>query len=457
MSDVFDYLSQHLEFIPYISIFVVTNNSPKEQETSEISTLESTNKLSNFYDTVLIPSEPSMERKITPDFSALTGYHRRIYHTLVFAEKEMNTIKHDKYEENVGFLKHLIDFISEVRKDFQEIRVCIDEDKLFGDLKKDPVNASRLASYHKFRYSLISRLSNTLTTYEENISELKRMIEIMSLSVDPQTSFFPQHPLQTSFERVLMSPLLPYCKDISELIDEYETTDPQMFVDMIFEEVVTILKDLQFTEKRHDMALVLLLYRYIFDRVYKENSILNSETQTQNLIDNLRLCPVERLSLPKEYCPPYDESQPAMTLFRKDEHFSKAVEALEEVQWHVNPFDILHCVEETIQQIEISASAYSTEETKCSVFPFEVTFSLFMGVLLSSQIMNWSNIIDFVVKYTPQTGLAPKFEYARAKMEASQEELKSLFFSKQNNHVETEIETAGLQMRSINQPSVFAC
>ena len=500
VNEMFLALSKHLEFVPYLSIYVIDSASKRQNNPSEPPvSLELIGRLSNFYNLTLLANKPTNKRVLTPDFSNLTGYHRRIYHTLVFAEHEIYNLKTEQHEKSLDLLRSIMDFLIAIPQTFKNLKVTLDESKLYADLIKESENTRRLISFHKFRLSMISRLSNTLSTVEENISELKRMIEIMSLTVDPQTSYFPQHPLQTSFNRVLMTHLLPYRNDITDIINEFEGTDPSMFVDMIFEEVVQILNDLQFTEKRHDMALVLLLYRYIFDRVYKDNSLLNpslpldsnssafysqsstdssshenesvNESKTSSrgsldfdIIGRLRTLPISQLSLPKEYCPPIcDETQSCASLFRKDPYFVKAVEALEMAQWHVNPFDILHCVEETIDYIEKAASAYAT--TPCTVFPFEVTFSLFMAVLLSTQIMNWGNIVDFVTKYTPQTGLAPKFEYARAKMEASKEECLVLYNallssqSSQDQPTEDETEHLNLPLELEKLPAapIYAC
>jgi hypothetical protein len=60
------------------------------------------------------------------------------------------------------------------------------------------------------------------------------------------------------------------------------------------------------------------------------------------------------------------------------------------------------------------------------VFPFEVTFGLFLGVLLSSHVHNWAMIAQFVEDYTPVSGLCPSFEFSKAKAVASLMQLRQM-------------------------------
>jgi hypothetical protein len=103
--------------------------------------------------------------------------------------------------------------------------------------------------------------------------------------------------------------------------------------------------------------------------------------------------------------------------FRADPWFAQSIACLELAVFHTNAFDILDCVEKALTQIERSAFHYNQGET--IVFPFEVTFGLFLGVVISSQIRNWERIAAFVDAYTPVSGLCPAFEFSRAKVVAS--------------------------------------
>jgi hypothetical protein len=111
-------------------------------------------------------------------------------------------------------------------------------------------------------------------------------------------------------------------------------------------------------------------------------------------------------------------------VFRNDSWFKKAIECLEMVVFHTNGFDILACVEKTLVQIEKAAYHYNGGLTV--VFPFEVTFGLFLGVVISSQIRHWGKIAGLVEAYTPAFGLCPSFEFSRAKVIASHVQMKQM-------------------------------
>jgi hypothetical protein len=55
--------------------------------------------------------------------------------------------------------------------------------------------------------------------------------------------------------------------------------------------------------------------------------------------------------------------------------------------FYTNTFDILYCFEKSLTFIECAAFHYNKGETL--VFPFEVTFWLFLGVVIASGIKNW--------------------------------------------------------------------
>jgi len=443
LNDVFYSLSNHLEFVPFITIYSINQTSrtvlsKQELQPYEIQRFEILGRLSNFYNFNLI-GKPIVFPKTSSDFSSLSGYHRRIYHSLLAIEKRINEENVKNQKDKIKFLQRFMDFIVSFPNNLTDIILKVDEVSLYKYLKEESQNVISMKAFHSFRLQLLNRVVSSLSTPESVRFELKRMIEIMSLTIDPSTSYFPQHPLQISFERVLMSPMLPYAKDINELIADFPDSDPQMFVNSIFDEVVVILRDLQFSEKRHDMALVLLLYRLVFDRVYSQNSQLNKSCP--DLISSLRSVQLNELPIPREYSPPMDETKTCVDVFRKDPFFAKAIDHLENVMYYINPFDILSCVYQSIQQIEKAATIYS-RDTPPSVFAFEVTFGLFIGVLLGSQIKTWKSVVNFVMSYTPQTGLAAQFEYARAKMEASTAECERMIQDIESK--ETEIQAKNL-------------
>ena len=123
------------------------------------------------------------------------------------------------------------------------------------------------------------------------------------------------------------------------------------------------------------------------------------------------------------FCPhDIDVSLKPRDVFRDDPLFGKAVNKFEEIIFYTNPFDIIASIMQTISLIEMAASGYDKDKTL--VFPFEVTFGLFLAVVLSScAFYNITELARFVDLYTPQSGMCPSFDYARAKILACATEL----------------------------------
>jgi hypothetical protein len=283
-----------------------------------------------------------------------------------------------------------------------------------SDLNKEPARIISLRAHHKFKTALIGNIIAVLATEDSLRRELSSTIGTIARTVDPKTAFYPIHPFQTNFERLFMSPLMSFGQMFTELIEVFPPQDSQEFLQNLFSLVVHCLDTLKINQKPNDAALVLLLVRFIFDRVYETNEYLRSDGN--DIIGKMCNLTLKYLNPPAEFCPHFTPDMLVSDLFRNDEHFMKAISALEMCIFQTNPFDILDCIEKSLTHIEAAAFFFNKGQT--FVFPFEVTFGLFLGVALSSQIRNFENIANFVEAYTPLSGLCPAFEFSRAKVVA---------------------------------------
>jgi hypothetical protein len=114
--------------------------------------------------------------------------------------------------------------------------------------------------------------------------------------------------------------------------------------------------------------------------------------------------------------PPYDGHAKVVDVFRGEPMLMDAVHALETIIFQTNPFDILSCVEKALGNVE--RAAFHFNHRKTYVFPFEVTFGLFLGVAMAADIPSWVHMAQFIEAYTPASGLCPAFEFARAEVVA---------------------------------------
>lgn len=398
------------DIIPYVSLELQVTESLENIQERHVRMI---GELTNYYHFELL-GKPIKLGNLTPNLSSLSGMHRRVYHLLKWIELKIYKLRLKRRARMINILATLIDYLKVCPPAEDKMCVVVKRERLFQDLKKDPSQVSALRSLFDYKVQLVGNITAALKNEEMVRTELRQTIENVARSVDEKTSFFRIHPRQVEFERLFMSKMLPFGESFNELVEFFPPPDPQLFLQNLFALVIECLNSLGINRRPNDAALVLLLVRFIFDRLYETNEYYQSDGD--DILGALSAVTVGYLAPPDGFHPPYELDARVVDCFRGDAMFIKAIDILEEVTFHTNPFDILDCVERCLTQVESSASYYDGGKTY--VFPFEVTFGLFMAVVISSQIRNWVNISKFVEAYTPITGLCPAFEFSRTKIVA---------------------------------------
>jgi hypothetical protein len=212
-----------------------------------------------------------------------------------------------------------------------------------------------------------------------------------------------------------MGEKLPFAGRVQRLVADFPTDDSQRFLDGIFSLVIQALNMLGMNRKPNDGGLVLLLLRFVFDLVDEKNPFLVNDGE--DILEKLSKMALEYLSPSADFLPLFDPSQKVKEFFRNNPLFSKAIGPLDHIGFYTNTFVILYCVEKSLTFIE--RVAFHDNKGETLMFPFEVTFGLFLGVVIASGIKNWENIADFIESFTPLAGLCPAFEFSKAKIVAS--------------------------------------
>ncbi|OHT11119.1 hypothetical protein TRFO_04079 [Tritrichomonas foetus] len=405
--EVYVTLSSNSQMVPFVSVVQYNGDTPYDY-------LAIVSQLTSFYNYTLLKStKPDFH---TLDCSYQANIHRMMYHKIRFIENKIYRLRTKHREKMIDFANYVIEFLSKWPPTEDNMIISVKIDKLQEYLQQDPPKVELLKSKYNFYMSLLKPVLESLKTKEQALEELKGVIETISQKIDPRTSFFPTHKLQLKFERLFMSPLLPFKDQLEELLMIFPPPDPQMFLKMLFSLVPPVLNEIGINKKPFDSTLVLLLVRLSFDKVYEQNEFLRNDGT--DLLHELSDITFGSLRPPPEFSPKVENDEvKIIDVFRNDEHFKKAVQLLENVIFFTNPFDILDCIDLSLLVIEEAATVYNNYQTM--VFPFEVTFELFMAVTIASQIRNWENLSVFVENYTPMTGLCPSFEFSKAKIVAS--------------------------------------
>ena len=412
--EVYMQLASNREMVPFVSIEKLSSEADYDQ-------MKVLGELTTFYNFTLIKqiknelSPPNCEYQI--------ALHRLIFHKLKFISSKILSIRRKHRENMIKFADSIINFLTKWPPTDDNMVISVKIEKLKNYLVEDPPKVKALLAKYNNYLSVIKPVLNAMQSKEDVVDELRMLIENVGLSVDERTSFCGHHKLQHKFERLFLSPQLSYKEKVDELMAYIETDNPQIFLQSFFQLVSSVLTDLGILRKPLDSALVLLLMRLVFDNAYESNKFL--KTDGENILEELKEITFDQLNPPREFCPPVENgSEKIIDIFKDDQYFKGSVDLLQLVVFCNNPLDILDCIDRSLFVLEKAATIY--DEKRTLVFPFEVTFSLFMAVAISSQVSNWIKLSQFVENYTPMNGLCPSFEFSKAKIIASAMQFKSM-------------------------------
>jgi hypothetical protein len=412
----------HPEFNPFVSVLSLM---PGETPTAIVAALVDEHRellasLTDFYyDTLVTKKLPGAQT--IAGHCGLSGFPYRVWEEVRFLQRKIGKIERKHHQNMIGLVYRLIDFLTQFPPTNDATHMTVNKDDLCKYALTHP-SVIALQCYATFRASLFDDFTPILHTPEESRQELAQVIEFVGRAVDPRTAFFPMHPLQPVFEQLLMSDKLPFRATVNALVEAFPETAPAAFLAQMVDAVMQMLRELGISRKPNDAALILLFVRFIFDEVYEIHPFVTHDGL--DIVGKLSDCTLAVLDPPAEFMPPFERDMKVVDVFRNDPFFAKSIEALEFSIFQTNGFDVLACVERSLAAIEKAAFHHNKGLT--IVFPFEVTFGLFLGVVISSQIRNWEQIASLVDSYTPISGLCPVFEFSRAKIVASLIQLRQM-------------------------------
>jgi hypothetical protein len=386
-SHMTDSLSAELLDHPKLSRWVSVNSllSSGGPPSSTLETIRSEHRalissLRDFSDSELI-GKPTQSAPPISSASGTTGFARRVYHQLLYIDHEIAQLNDHHRTEMIKLFDTIIQYLTRCTPTDNGIYATVNRDSLFRFARAHP-RSVLLRRYADFRIALVGSFRPILTTEEDIRYELIQVVEFCGQGVDARTSFYPHNRMQRVFEKFIMSDKLPFSAELTSLIESFPSVNSHRFLDRLFRLVVECLVKLGINRKPNDAALVLLLIRYVFDRVYDVNPFFREPGP--DVIGDLSSVVMGQLSPPTDFLPPFDENMKVVEFFRADTFFSQSIAALEMAVFQTNGFDVLDCVEKALTHIERAAFHYNKGAT--IVFPFEVTFAFFLGVLISSQI-----------------------------------------------------------------------
>lgn len=425
-NNVFISLSQHPEIVPYITIDTVQKllSDDPIKITREVIYKQydaCMARISEFYQDFIKNKMPVKKRLTLKlyQYQFLNHKNRMIYHTLLFLEAMIYEISLSDYQKKAQMFKIILDIIMLYSPEATDLYIILNEDALIKDMKKEPHELIRVKTKYNDLVVLIHKYRSALKSFDVFKFSINQLIHYAKEKANPETNIFSDSFSQFRFEKCILSQYCPLREKYISLIHSYQELDIQLFMTSFYDVINKTLEFLKNPSVLHNAVTITYLFRFVFSQVYLYgNKYFFPIFITENILGKLSNVTIEELELQLDFCPTIDDLKLIpREVFRNDPHFSGAVVVMETIPYKTNPLDILDTVNNAILIIEESCTFYSKEPIQC--LPFDVTFGLFLAILLSSDIPEFNSVVQFVDDCTPSSGLCSPLSYAKSNLIAA--------------------------------------
>ena len=404
-------MMSRIEIVPFVTVNVVgKHDGPQAPSLSELNKrhLEVLSELTHLYNYGLL-GNPVKRGNRAPNVKGLGRKMRKVHHLMRFVENKIFRVLSKRREYVLRIVGSLIEYLRECPPTPSRIYARVEMDKIQKEVEFVPPKVERLEKLFEAYMAAVKKKQKSMENRDRVKKKLKKTLETMGKHSE-QLRFFPIHPMQQKFEKLFFADVLPFKTQMDGIMTLFTPPTVKEFTSQFAVFVRDCLVSLKLSKKPYNLLLPLTLLRYAFDATYGTNTfyvIDNSPNKYSNIT-------FSQFSPPASFCAPYNPntSTKVRDYFCCDPYYRKAVDALEQLQFHTNPFDILACADAAISEIEAGASHYS--QNTPSMFPFEVTFELLLGIIISSQTPDIGAVAALLDRISPLTDLCPYFEHPKA-------------------------------------------
>jgi hypothetical protein len=255
------------------------------------------------------------------------------------------------------------------------------------------------------------------------------MVENINNFIDPELFYFSHTDYELSLTRSLFYGNSSRGREIDKFIKESSKNDFKDFPDKIIDFFTSLVPAESLQASKEQSISLLIFYRAITDRVYETHpysfdpSEYLCKSDTKDKMFKMYKMKMSQMTLPKGLSPIGSPDEEARECFLKNKLFAKATETFLCAFFTTNPIDGLYYIHSVMSDIH-KAAIYSqverepTFEELKQILGFDDMFSLFFGVLISSDVPDIFQLYLMMKKFAPRTCLSPMFEYANANLEA---------------------------------------
>ena len=389
-------LVENRDVIKYLSI----EYAGTDMQTDLIFTLA---RLTNLYHFDLI-ARPCVIEKNYLRIGIFESRDCLAFHEVAFCDHLILKDRRKRRETALELVKVLVDDLTSlVDENIEGLRVKVDEKELTRDMISESWRGKALINHEKH---LFSKCSNSFIEKEV----LKTMASEMVVEVTEEKPVCTDGKAQQVFVQAITSNCLESCSEIRELISSFSVDVPKQFIRNLGKLSGVVANEIGCKEPPERKCIFLVLMRFCFNELYPVNKYF--KVQGQDVIAELSDRTLKEFDPPAKYYPAEIDVNGTPRQLRDDIHYRAAICHLERISFQTNPIDILNDVHMTMRAIERAASIYG--DAGESMFPFEVSFGLFLLVTLASDIPEYINIAKFVQDYTIESYVPQSAQFALA-------------------------------------------
>lgn len=380
-------------------------------------------ELTNYYNFIFSINQPSKKRADVHE-CALDGSGSLYYHKLRYLEELLFIEESEFHQKADVFLSDLIDTLSSITLSLNKTKIKINLQKIYEKCQDNSYKRQSLIASIEIISNYLSVLPVDLSNRVSIKKEVFKVIRTITNDLDEKTCFVRSHPSEIYLLSLLLAKSLPYSTIIDNLLRVFDSTPTNIFATELFSSITNISNDFKGISEKEHSTIDIILFRYIFEQLYIIATDKFHFTKNIDKCNKLLRITMKQLDIPAECCPKYEGDEKPIDAFPRVDELKEAIKYIQGMLFVISPFDILDCVQKAISCIEMAASKLSNYSIP--VFAFEITFSLFIGAVLSSDVLDLSSLAKIPESYLPTHGLSSGMEYSRAKILAVSEELNHL-------------------------------
>lgn len=419
--DFYRWLTQHTDLIQYLQIDHVRPDTNLEE--MKFNTFQTAANLINFYNLNLLAKRP-----VKPDRLALPpadyGTHAiDLTRRINFLRLKGYKIHIKSYERACQICNDFIQLYQTPNLLPSNLILNFKESLFFYEALKEPVAKTRLLSRADFLESMLTESIRSLhfpsvSDSFENI--LFKILKDTTVVYDKELHYFPLTRYQTRFDQWLFSLQNPMLTSLQAFLQEFSTRSHKEFTSCVISLFKQFLTYFRTNDSTKISIMIIYFFRSIFSESYSRNPHYFMSSQHSVLPFLHEHLTIDDLNPPQLYIGSHSSTDSVTDVFTSIPSFKSIISSFSSISFCTNPIDALYEVHKVLMCVQDVISETNKKHQKSvKLFEFETIFSLFFGIVVSSDIPNFEEIAKFIIDFVPESSLSPSLSYANVTISAS--------------------------------------